>query len=334
MYGFSNDCFYAPDEEGIELFNGDTPLTGDITSMIHLWDAGTEENQAPGPANMHDGADQHNPVMSIMDVNDGYDYGTVAGNLKVMLDYDGTSMFTLTIENQTGSTTGISPVAWVVHSDMQKPLFEVGSLDYGHGLELLAETGNPTDLGSYLEMNSGYVSPIAPGVWIVHHKGDKPIFKDDKPDYGEGLEMLAEMGDPTTEYNSLMAKGYETGIYNTKVVPSDGPLFPGESYTFTFKANVGDYLSFASMLGKSNDLFFAPGDMGVGLFNGYRPLSGDITDKVMLWDAGTEVNEYPGAGIHQGAPEGPDEMGNVMLVNDGFSYPDVNKMIKVTIMPY
>ena len=84
------------------------------------------------------------------------------------------------------------------------------------------------------------------------------------------------------------------------------------------------------MLGKSNDLFFSPGDMGIRLFSDKNPLSGDITDKIMLWDAGTEVNEYPGAGIHQGPGDNP-ESGNVMLVNDSFTWPQVSQVIKVTI---
>ena len=40
MFVASNDLFYAPNGDGIELFNGNTPVTGDITSQILLWDAG------------------------------------------------------------------------------------------------------------------------------------------------------------------------------------------------------------------------------------------------------------------------------------------------------
>ena len=49
MFVQSNDLYYAPDGAGIVLFNADgTPITGDITSQVGLWDAGTEINQAPG----------------------------------------------------------------------------------------------------------------------------------------------------------------------------------------------------------------------------------------------------------------------------------------------
>ncbi len=334
MYGASNDLFYATADEGISLFNGDDALTGNITDLISLWDAGTEVNHAP--ASGEDGMEEAQTIKSVRNsdnVMDGFDYNDVEENIEVWLDYDGTSMFTLTIKVLETSGTPLSPVAWVVHSDMQNPIFTEGELDEGNGLEALAETGNAGPLSEYLIARSGYVSPVAPGVWVLHRRGYKPIFKEGKPDYGEGLELLSETGNPSMVYQSLTDKDYITGVYNT---PSGsdgpGPLFPGDYYSFTFTANVGDYLSFASMLGKSNDLFFAPGDMGVQLFHGNTPVEGDITNQAFLWDAGTEVNEYPGAGIHQGAG-GVDESENVAYPDDGFDWPGVNQVIKVTIAP-
>ena len=98
------------------------------------------------------------------------------------------------------------------------------------------------------------------------------------------------------------------------------------------------------MFVQSNDLFFAPSDEGIDLFAAsskitstrVKAISGDITDHIMLWDAGTEVNEEPGVGVNQAprqpAPDtGPDENGVVRLVNDGYSYPPVNQLIEVTI---
>ena len=333
MYGASNDLFYGPSGEGIELFDSDGyPTTGNITGLISLWDAGTEVNHEP--ASGEDGADESVPIESVRNTDnlmDGFTYNSVEQNVEAWLDYDGVSEFTLTIKDLAGSSTPLSPVAWVVHYDGQNPIFTEGQLDYGKGLEDLAETGNATPLSEYLEMNSGYVSPIAPGVWVLHKQGQRPIFTDGKPDYGEGLEMLSEVGDPTTEYNSLLGNGYETGVYNIPDgAASPAPIFPGESFTFDIDAHPGDYLSFASMLGKSNDLFFALGDKGIRLFDGNKPISGNITDEVRLWDAGTEVNEYPGAGIHQG-PGGVDESENVMVVNDEFVWPVASQVIRVTI---
>ena len=78
------------------------------------------------------------------------------------------------------------------------------------------------------------------------------------------------------------------------------------------------------MLGNSNDIFFAFGDSGIKLNFGND--AQDITDEIMLWDAGTEVNEYPGTKSMD-----EDEGGVVRLLDDGFMYPDVDKIIKVTI---
>ena len=110
---------------------------------------------------------------------------------------------------------------------------------------------------------------------------------------------------------------------------------PGSSYEFSFDAEEGEYLSFATMLVQTSDLFLSPGEMGIALFTNGTPMSGDITSKVMLYDAGTEVNEMPGVGIHQPARlnGGDDEGGNVRIVNDGFTYPSVSETVRITITP-
>jgi hypothetical protein len=48
MMGESNDWFYAPAESGIELFKNGKAISGDISSQIAMWDAGTEIDQEPG----------------------------------------------------------------------------------------------------------------------------------------------------------------------------------------------------------------------------------------------------------------------------------------------
>jgi hypothetical protein len=155
---------------------------------------------------------------------------------------------------------------------------------------------------------------------------------------GEGLEDLAENGDPSALAASLMAKTGVTssGAFNTPTGSmGPGALLPGNSYEFTFEAEEGDYLSFATMLVHTNDLFFSPADMGIALFSGGTAISGDITSNIMLYDAGTEINEIPGVGLHQPARlnGGDDENGNVMIVNDSFTYPAVSEVVKITITP-
>lgn len=48
MFAQSNDWFYAFGGGGLDLFNGSTPVTGDVTSSLVLYDAGTEEDVEPG----------------------------------------------------------------------------------------------------------------------------------------------------------------------------------------------------------------------------------------------------------------------------------------------
>jgi hypothetical protein len=76
----------------------------------------------------------------------------------------------------------------------------------------------------------------------------------------------------------------------------------------------------------SNDLFYGSG----------IALSGDVTAQIQLWDAGTEVNQAPGVGAdqapRQSVPDtGAAEAGTVKLVDDGFSYPSVGSIVKVTV---
>jgi hypothetical protein len=344
MFVTSNDLFYAPSGEGITLFDGEMALSGDITSKVMLYDAGTEVNEEPGagpnqPLNGGGGVGtpENGSVKDISMVSDGFSYPAVNENIMVTLKNDGATRFTVTIKNLEGSTTPVAPGVWVIHS-AANPLFEVGAADYGSGLKGLAEDGDPSGLAGHLDMNSGYVSPLAPGAWAVHASDVSPIFMSNASDKGEGLEDLAENGDPSALASALSSKsGVESsGAFNTPSGASGpGPLLPGSSYTFSFDAEEGDYLSFATMLVHTNDLFYSPSEMGIALFSGDTPLSGDITTKVMLYDAGTEVNEIPGVGIHQPARlnGGMDENGNVRVVDDMYTYPAVSDAVKITITP-
>ena len=75
-------------------------------------------------------------------------------------------------------------------------------------------------------------------------------------------------------------------------------LLPGESHSFSF-FDRGGRLSLAMMLAESNDLILATGEDGIDLIEASRRIDGDATYAIGLWDAGTEVNEFPGAGPNQ-----------------------------------
>jgi hypothetical protein len=129
-----------------------------------------------------------------------------------------------------------------------------------------------------------------------------------------------------------------SGAFNTPSgATGPGPLLQGSSYDFSFHAGPGAHLSFATMYVQSNDLFFAPDEAGIALFDadGFA-INGDVTDQVQLWDAGTEINQEPGIGADQaprqaGANTGAPESGAVRLVDDGFTYGAVADLIQVSV---
>lgn len=189
---------------------------------------------------------------------------------------------------------------------------------------------------------TAYPNVLSPGIFVVQKKNTAPLFMPGSEDYGEGLEAIAEDGDPGMLVSSLVndPEIRSHGAFTTPV-GGDGPapIPPGGSYEFYVTAKNKDYLNFATMFVQSNDLFIAPGAMGISLFSGNKqPISGDITMYLELWDAGTEVNEEPGVGPNQaprqaGPNTGVDENGVVHLVDDGFTYPSVSDIIKVIVTP-
>ncbi len=352
----SNDLFFGPDGQGITLFDGMTPIEGDVTSQVMLWDAGTEENQEPGvgsnqpfrQSGANTGtADSDNTVRV---VNDAFTYPAVDAMIAATLSYLGKGEFTLRLENASTATTlmpstggglpvPLAPGVFVIHSAAD-PLFTVGMPFPNNGLEGLAEDGDPSGLGSALAVLTGLTSPLAPGAYAVHSSG-MPIFTSGMADGGYGLEGLAEDGSAGTLGTWLATTTDVTGagVFSTPVgAGGPGPLLPGNSYSFTFDAVDGDRLSFATMLVQSNDLFFGFGEAGLALFdNAGQAISGDMTSEVMLWDAGTEENQWPGAGTDQPLRQSGPNVGDadsddtVRLINDGYLYPAVSAAVTLTI---
>jgi hypothetical protein len=360
MFVHSNDLFIGPGQDGIALFDAaGMPLSGDVTDQIQLWDAGTEVNQEPG-AGADQAPSQTGPDMGAVDpknmvrlAEDEFDnLPAVEDTVQVTLDSNSDNHFVLQIENVSGEDALMNsdgdalaalyaPGVWVVHSG-DNPLFMEGQADPGHGLEALAEDGNPADLGAYLGTQAGLVSPLAPGVWAVHSSSN-PLFTAGEADRGEGLEALAEDGNPALLAEATVGRDgvSASGVFNTPAGATEpGPLLPGHAYEFTIEeAKPGDRVSFATMFVQSNDLFYAPDGDGIALFAADGgPVEGDVTDQVLLWDAGTEINQQPGMGSdqapRQAAPDtGMDEMGPVQVVADMYAYPDTAQAIQVTITP-
>ena len=183
---------------------------------------------------------------------------------------------------------------------------------------------------------------LSPGVYLVQKKESMPLFTEGEADYGEGLEAIAEDGMPGTLAASLQ-NDPKVRKHDAFAVPVGGsgpaPIFAGGAYEFYVTAKPNDFLNFATMYVQSNDLFIAPGQYGIPLFNeNGEAISGDISMYLELWDAGTEINEEPGVGMYQaprqsGPDSGPTENGLVRPVEDGYTYPDVQDIVRVSITP-
>lgn len=197
--------------------------------------------------------------------------------------------------------------------------------------------------GEVLKLSSGKTAPFvsAPVLWVVASGAANPIFVGGQPDAGKGLETLSETGNPTPLVKGLTGThGIEAlGAAAVPVGSTEaGPLVPGHGYEFEIEAAPGQRLSMAWMFGQSNDLFYS-NDRPIALFDGAgRPVRGDMSARLALWDAGTEVNEEPGAGPNQGprqanAEAGVPEHEAVAHVRDHFHYPRISDVLRLTITP-
>jgi hypothetical protein len=79
-------------------------------------------------------------------------------------------------------------------------------------------------------------------------------------------------------------------------VPGAPPIAPGGAFEISFEAVPSDRLSFASMYVPSNDLFLSPRP-AIQLYEDGEPVSGDVTETIGLFDAGTELNGEPGVDL-------------------------------------
>jgi hypothetical protein len=326
MFVPSNDLFYAPESAGIPLFDssGD-PVSGDVTSEIELWDAGTEPNgqpgfgsdQAPAQDSPDQGAEEGGVVRRIGDVDDGYSYPAVTDGISVSVEPVDPEPLTIRIENvastdtyasdgPTGGAVWLTPGAYGVHTGMN-PAFTEGE-EASPGLKAIAEAGFPMGFSG----QPGLVSELGAAANVTVAGAFTPA-------------------DTATDPNDPMG-----------AVPGAPPIAPGGAFEFTIDAVPGDALTFATMFVPSNDLFYAPDSGGIQLFDaGGTPVSGDVTDRIALWDAGTEPNQQPGSGSDQApAQSSPDqgaEEGGVVRrigdVDDGYFYPAVADAIRVSVTP-
>jgi len=182
---------------------------------------------------------------------------------------------------------------------------------------------------------------LSPGMFVLSAK-NAALFTEGKPARANGLEMQAEDGDPSGLVKSLEAMHHASnlhGVFNTPVgAMSAGPIRPGDSFAYSFTAMPGMKLFSTMMFGQSNDWFYSPDANGIALFDAKgMPVNGDITNRFILWNAGTEVDEEIGIGPNQGPRQkgpntGADEHGVVRRVEDA-RWANNAQFFRVTITP-
>ncbi len=155
MFVQTNDWFFAPNPEGIALFDADgAPVAGDVTDQVFTFDSGTEVDQEVGT-----GADQAprqtGPDTGDADPDDNVravDSETAADYVRVTVTPGDAGEFTTRIDNVSdgaATPTPTAPGAYAVH-DERATLFTLGEADAGLGLEALAEDGDPAGLAESL----------------------------------------------------------------------------------------------------------------------------------------------------------------------------------------
>ncbi len=308
MFVQSNDWFIGTDENGIALINAmnGPRAPGDVTAQLYLWDAGTEADEPPG-AGPHQAPRQAAPNTGPADPDD-----TV----------------------RPVRHAGIPAVSDLVQVTITRALPTVFDVSVRN-----------------ISGQSDYTTPFSPGIFVAHTdpdmfylEGHPALFFEGRPNLGNGLETLAEDGNPDDIYMSVITFGYmaepqktsASGVFNTPMgMAEPGPIPPGGAYSFTVSTDQDKpHLSLALMFGQSNDWFVATPAQGVSLFQADgSPISGIIP--IHVFDAGTEEDEPFAAGMYQaprqsGPNTGPaDDDTTVRRVE----HMDAQELLEVTVTP-
>ncbi|AZA91783.1 Uncharacterised protein [Chryseobacterium nakagawai] len=318
MYGASKDWFFASQQPGIKLFDtSGKAITGDVSSSVLLWDNGTKDNMT--------GQVESKPIAQVPNVN-------ASQLMKLNLNYNEiTSEFTLTITNTSGGTaneTPFSPGVWAVsnYNGSQllnnAPFFTPNALSNPEITDI-AQMGSIDKMTAKLSANTGIITGLSPAL-VVIYRGDKnPIYELGKMDNGMGLKEIAQFGNVSKLQSSLQSLPGIKGIY----VAGNAPVPPGNKIMTNFKADPGDKIAYVTMFGFSNDWFYA-NEVSID-----ATVKGELSSKTALFDSGTGVDQYPGAGNRQALFGGIPQSESMVISKVGNQYPipAVQNVIKVTV---
>ncbi|WP_345989178.1 spondin domain-containing protein [Chryseobacterium sp. Chry.R1] len=319
MYKASKDWFFSSAQPGIKLFDTDgKAITGDVSSQVQLWDNGTKENTS--------GQIESKPIRLVPNID-------ASQLMKLYLTYDDiSSEFTLKITNTSGGTlheTPFSSGVWAISNfngvklANETPFFKPNFLSNPE-LTDIAEMGNITKMKTKLAANTGLVPDLSEGLIVVYTGDKNPIFELGKLDAGIGLKELSQMGVAAKLQNSLKALSYVKGVYKIGNIL----IAPGEKASTSFEAGAGDKLAYVTMFGISNDWFYSNNKVISG------NTKGDLTSSTTLYDSGTGIDQYPGAGNNQvvfGGTPLPESKIISEVVGNKYPIPPLKNIIKVTV---
>lgn len=346
MYGASNDLFFAPENPGILVYDAEgNPIEGDVSAQIKLWDNGTRINQKPGATVNHPGVAESRNISEVVG-NDlqGNTYMAAAKLMKTTLKYDGNSQFTLTIQNTSSGTpneTPFSPGVWAIsyiaggNLVNPSPLF-MKDKPSANGLTSIAEMGDNAPLSKYVTSITGIFTPLSPILVVVYNGMENPLYKTGENDRNQGLKEIAQKGDASVLAAYLQGRAGIKAVY-VLADPITKVLLPmingvaGGMVSQELTVSKGDRVAVATMYGFSNDWFFATNGAGIDPFN-----VGDVSSTTDLYDDGTALNQFPGAGITQfnlaGTPLSESmPIAKVPNPNKFTSLPDIQNFIRVII---
>lgn len=208
MLAQSNDGFLAPNEYGIALYDMGAPVSGDVTDQVYYWDLGTERNepighgyfQAPRQAAPNTGLPGDGIVRLASDLNDNLAYPTADELVVVTLTAGDMGEFTVRIENVSHMSmfpdfaSPITPVFWIVESHdmmMDDKMMEDDEMAKDDDMMENDEMAKDDDMmEDDMDMDD---DKMMDDMMMKHGI----LFTSGAPDYGHGLESLAEDGDPT-----------------------------------------------------------------------------------------------------------------------------------------
>jgi hypothetical protein len=260
------------------------------------------------------------------------------------LEYNGNSTFRLTIMNNSGGTgneTPFSPGVWAIsyvvggNLLLPEPVYSKDKPS-ANGLTNIAEMGDNAALSTYLTGITGTFTPLSPVLVVVYSGSENPFFKTGEKDRGMGLKDLAQKGNADVLATSLKNATGVKAVYvlkdmtNTVLLPKVNGAAGGK-VSQQLTVTPGDRIAVATMYGFSNDWFFATSGQDLDATQ-----KGDVTAMIRLYDDGTAVNQYPGAGITQfnlaGTPLGEGKaIEAVPSPNEFNTLPPISNIIKVTL---